>query len=245
MQEIWYFASAFTSAEDQQIRRLMGDVQKRWAIRYREIDARGRVIQEDLYQKYFAPSGVARLLSQRTGRRVEQELKSRVGKPYIRGIVAIAEADTLQWYGSGNEARRFLRNLLRRGPDLISEIYEQTRSYADKETMLLDEFEARGLIAGEYQRRAWVGYALRDQFPSVTLKQADAVCKGRNGQYWAIEAEGELNHMAIGQAKVYRYLLSRDNPGTDVRAAIVCGSATEDLLAVCKDNGIEVFVIDL
>lgn len=161
----------------------------------------------------------------------------------MRGVVAIVQDDSLQWYCGSDSAPEFLRNLVRRGPDLISEIYERRLTYADAETMLLDTMEAEQLIPGDYERGVYVGHALRDEFPNVTLKIADAVCAGCDGQYWAIEAEAGLNHTAIGQATVYRYLYSRDNPGRTVRSAIVCGSATEDLLAVCKDAGIEVFVI--
>lgn len=243
MNEIWYFAPTYLATEDRKIRRLLGQVQRRWGIDHRDVNALGRQAQEEIYSTFFAPSGIARLLSERTGRRVEQDLKRSTGAVHVRGIVALAEDDALQWYCTSDRASKFLRDLLRRGPDLISEIYEQTRTYADVETMLLDAMEADQLIPGDYERGVYVGKALRDEFPGVTLKIADAICTGRDGQYWAIEAEAELNHTAIGQATVYRYLYSRDNPGRTVRPAIVCGSAAEDLLAACKDGGIEVFVI--
>ena len=111
--------------------------------------------------------------------------------------------------------------------------------------MLLDEFEAKELVPGRYQRPVPVGHSFHDADPGVTLKEADALCETPDGTYWVFEAEAELNYTAIGQAKVYQYLFSMDHPGVEVRAAIVCGSARKDLWAACKENGIEVFVIEL
>lgn len=243
--EIWYFEPAFDRREHTKIQGLLDKVNRRLKIACRRIGSLGRLSQEDSYRQYFAAPDVARRLSERTGQRVEEQLKENSGAVYVRGIVAIAEDGSLQWYCTSDRACDFLNELLRGGPDFISRLYQQTKTYADFETMLIDAMEADQLIAGKYERAVYVGYALREEFPDIKLKVADAICTGCDSQVWAIEAEAELNHTAIGQATVYRYLYSRDNPAASVRPAIVCGSATEDMLAVCSDTGIEVFVIPL
>lgn len=241
--EVWYFAPAFTEDGDNRIRHLLEKIWEAHGLPFRVIDSKGRERQEELYKQYFAPIRVARPLSVRMGERVEAALKGKGGAVYLRGVVAVARGGIIRWYANDIAAPGFLERLLSQGNAVIGEIEGATRSYADLETMLLEEFMAAGTVVGEYRPREPLGRAFLDRGEIANLRLADAVCVTGDSLDWVFEVKMELNYMALGQALVYRHLYELDNPDRKAQAGIICSGAPADLLAVAGNLDVRVFVL--
>ncbi|MCH7511329.1 MAG: hypothetical protein IIB19_03070, partial [Chloroflexi bacterium] len=166
---------------------------------------------------------------------------------YVRGVVALVEEESkgLQWYVQGQEALRFLEQLHAEGPDLIQQIYSEARQYSDFEQMIVDAFIAEGKIEGTYLLKERVGKDFVSKRGETSLRFADAICVRDEPPNWVFEVEAALNFTAIGQALAYEFLYRVDNPSQETRPGIICAAAPDDLLAVCDQLGIAVFVVSI
>lgn len=214
-------------------------------MRCRHIACRGREKQEEYFQKYFKHPFTAYLLRQRTGRHINQLLRSRQGRGsvYLRGVVTVMEAGRPQWASSSEtEALAVLKKIRRRGVKAINDLYEFHNVITDEEGVLLDKLEAFGTPRLKLQRKVPVGSFFSEEY-GCTLKEIDAVAVDEQNTHWVIEAERCLNHEAIGQTIVYEVLYGKDNPGVAIQKAIVCAEAAPDFLQVCKTKNIAVLIV--
>lgn len=241
--DLWYFAPDFSPGQDAELRHLLDRCRHVHGITWREIDARGRDTQEAFYKEMFAPVATARRLAQRTGRTVEAYLRSTKGAIYVRGVIALMQEDQPQWYGKERHALSFLRDLEAQGRAMLQEILSSSGPYGDAERRLLDSFITSGTIAGDFERNETISLQTADSDIAATSRFIDATCRTAQGPHWVFEVEAELNYTSLGQALVYQYLYSDNYPETEVRAAIICGSAADDLALACLANRVEVFVV--
>jgi len=243
--KIWYFSPAFSQEVDTHIRSILKQIRERHGFKCRHIACRGRKKQEEYFEKYFTHPLTAYLLRQRTGKRINQLLRSKDGRGsvYLRGVVAIMEIGTPQWVSSSErEAVEVLKKIRSKGVKAVNRLYELPDVITNEEAVLLDKLEAFGSQNLKLKREVSAGRFFADNY-GCTLKSIDAVGVDDKDTHWVIEAERLLNHEAIGQAIVYEVLYGRDNPGVDIQKAVVCGEASTDFLQVCKTNNIAVLIV--
>jgi len=110
---------------------------------------------------------------------------------------------------------------------------------SEEERELVAEFYALGAIKGEYLYEQTIPLG-RNLHPYIGERRIDLVIRTEDVD-WIIEAEGELNYQAIGQALAYSILWSIAHPGRQVLKAALVGTAPEDLMRVARILGIKVF----
>ncbi|GAJ02053.1 unnamed protein product, partial [marine sediment metagenome] len=203
--EIWYFSPDYNKVIDEEIKDTLESIKNKWGIKFNVKAADDRDSQERYYKDFFSPPRKAYLLRQRTGKSVEKDLKSRngKGKPMLRGVIALSENDNIQYYikpgRSGEDALKFLKDILKDPKGTIKECYEKVGEITDEEMAILEAFKAKQIINGSFKTYISVGYFFREKF-ECNLRFIDAICEEENGSVWILEIERELNFTAIGQA---------------------------------------------
>lgn len=112
------------------------------------------------------------------------------------------------------------------------------------ENDLIELFINSGIIQGSFEREVKVGSSIWSIEGKVLdwRKIIDLVCYTTNC-VWIIEAKKELNFEAIGQVIVYSTLYAENDPTKVIKKGIICYATDEDLIRVCRKNGITVFKI--
>lgn len=247
--EVWYFSPDYKKTVDKKIQRTLENIKRVHGIEFKIKKVFHREDQELYYKKYFSPPRKAYMLRQRIGKGVEKDLKSRKGKgaPMLRGIIALVENNDVQYYvkrgGSGEDALKFIRNLLKNPKKTVEKCYIKAGEIEDEEMALLEAFKAKNIINGCYQTYIAVGYFFKENF-GCNLRFIDVICEEEDGIVWVFEIEKELNYTAIGQAISYKYLYDKDNPGINSKPGVICGTAPKDLKESCENNQIQVFVVN-
>jgi hypothetical protein len=142
---------------------------------------------------------------------------------------------------------------------LLSEGYSEESSPATaflplswlSENDLIEHFISGGVIDGWYEREVKVGSRIISMGSDV-FRHGQAVFDWRRSidlvyhtrdYVWVIEAKRALNFEAIGQVIVYSTLYAEEHPTKIIKRGIVCYSVDEELVRVCKKNGITVFQV--
>ena len=142
---------------------------------------------------------------------------------------------------------------------LLSEGYSEESSLATaflplswlSENDLIEHFISSGVIDGWYEREVKVGSRIIPMRSDV-FRHGQAVFDWRRSidlvyhtrdYVWVIEAKRALNFEAIGQVIVYSTLYAEEHLTKIIKRGIVCYSVDEELVRVCKKNGITVFQV--
>lgn len=206
--------------------------------------------ERELYRRDFVPR--ASLLMARTGFKVQRALRSRSGGYFLAGTVAIYSRSGVEWHARGCErfnsfdeldSLGFLKALLGRGPELFNDLCKPVLRRKPEEE-IIDAFLSANLLPGIVRREVSIG---RNRFQTNAgtfdwRKAVDLVIEDGT-LHWLIEAKRKLNYTAFGQIKTYSRLYAAANPRVMIRMAIVCSGIERELLQVCQEEEITVFVV--
>jgi len=223
------------------------------------------------YEHDFMPK--AKILKKRVGVRLSVGLKKR-GFINLSETIAITCDGGIGWYATPRKEFKkydenfkigFLKMLLDNGPILLSELCPPLRVRI-QEDEILEKFIKSGILKGKFTKNVQLGLArikkeanscFFDEFSRFRnshdnlllskLRRVDAVCSFKN-TVWILEVKKRLNETALGQALIYRELLSEDFPPEkfpelDIRVGIVCEILHPWIEDICKEYDVRVFVV--
>ena len=211
--------------------------------------------EKEIYEKHFKSR--AKVLKQRIGDSLPRTLRSRQGRGhyYISGIIALLEDGQIGWYTCYESCEKFknidedytigfLKALLNKGITLLKEICSDISTLKSPHDFLVDEFIRINPIGGEIQREVKVGsIVFMNRYGSVFdwRKSIDlVVCTDQ--KTWIIEVKPNLNWEAFGQVIAYEYLFKKESPKVQIQKGIVCKNLDPEILAICEEFNIQVFV---
>ena len=209
--------------------------------------------EKEVYEKHFKPR--ARILKQRIGDSIRHTLRSVRGHYYIAGTIALTRNGQVEWYTCYESCEQFkeydedytigfLKAVLVRGEELLKELCpEVTKTPHD---LLVDEFIRTNPLRGTIHREVKVGtkvfktnmgkFGLFDWRKSIDL----VVYKDKTA--WIIEVKPRLNWEAFGQVIAYEHLFKKENPSFNTKKCIVCMEVDPEIIAICKEFDITVYV---
>ena len=244
--ELYFFCPAFRSSDQDRIEKILKKISRtRRNIRIINVQAEGRQVQEDLFEKHFGNPKTSQLVRRRVGWPPRQLFKlSKTGNAiYLRGVVALAEGGIVQWANKPPESFQFLEDLAARGLEAIGDLYTFSESIESEEVDLLDIFEDSIYCKGNFERSVWLPTSTKGSFINETSKWIDAVLTNLDGHHIVIEAEIELNYASIGQALCYEKWFRAYKNIKSSTPAILCRDFKQEFLDVCKELGITVFSV--
>jgi len=244
--ELYFFYPAFRRADQDRIEKLLRRIKKSCKeAQIVKVEASGRLVQEQLFEKHFGNPKTSQLIRRRVGLPPRQLFKlTRSGDAiYLRGVVALAEGGTIQWANKPPQVFQMMEDLASRGRQAVEDLYVFSQTIKNEEVDLIDAFESSKYCDGNLERSYWLPPSKEGDFIIETSKWIDAVLKKPNGEYIIIEAEMELNYTAIGQALCYNSWFQELKKITSSRPAILCQDFKPEFLHVCKEIGIIVFCV--
>ena len=248
--------------KNEKILSLLEEINKKHKIEYEIFDLRitkdgyvDETHEKEIYEKHFKSR--AKVLKQRIGDSLPRTLRSRQGRGhyYISGIIALLEDGQIGWYTCYESCEKFknidedytigfLKALLNKGITLLKEICSDISTLKSPHDFLVDEFIRINPIGGEIQREVKVGsIVFMNRYGSVFdwRKSIDlVVCTDQ--KTWIIEVKPNLNWEAFGQVIAYEYLFEKESPKVQIQKGIVCKNLDPEILAICEEFNIQVFV---
>jgi len=249
--------------KNERILALLEEIKRKHKIDYEIFDLRitkdgyvDETHEKEIYEKHFKPR--AKVLKQRIGESLPRALRSRQGKGhyYISGVIALLENGQIGWYTCYESCKKFeemdedytigfLKALLNRGIALLEEICPDVSTLKSPHDFLVDEFiKTNPLGSNKIQREVRVGQMIfANKYGSVFdwRKSIDLVVH-TDQKIWIIEVKPKLNWEAFGQVIAYEHLFRKENPKVQVQKGIVCKDIDTEILAICEEFNIKVFM---
>jgi hypothetical protein len=256
--------TGYQKEKNERILGLLGEIKKRYGIEYEIFDLRvtkdGYIDEthvREIYEKHFKPR--AKVLKQKIGESLPRTLRSRRGRGhyYISGVIASLENGQIEWYTCYESCKKFkdidedytigfLKALLNQGIALLKEICPDINTLKSPHDFLIDEFIKINPLGGTIQREMKVGSMIfTNKYGSVFdwRKSIDLVVyTEQKKKIWIIEVKPKLNWEAFGQIIAYEHLFKKENPPLYVQKSIVCNESDSEILAICEEFDIKVFV---
>ena len=242
---------------------MLEEIKRKHKIEYEIFDLRitkdgyvNEIHEKEIYEKHFKPR--AKVLKQRIGESLPSTLRSRHGRGhyYISGVIALLENEQIGWYTCYESCEKFkemnedytigfLKALLNRGIALLEEICPDVSTLKSPHDFLVDEFIKINPLGGnKIQREVRVGQMIfANKYGSVFdwRKSIDLVVH-TDQKIWIIEVKPKLNWEAFGQVIAYEHLFRKENPKVQVQKGIVCKDIDPEILAICEEFNIKVFM---
>jgi hypothetical protein len=207
--------------------------------------------QCELFERDFRPR--TRILHARTGFTAREAFRSNRprGPYYIAGTVAVHSLAGIEWHARrspfapfGQDPNLgFLKALLESGPALLEQLCHPVE-HTGPEHALVEAFIASGFITGNVRREVRLGSQLaKNRFGIFDWRKAADIVIESSDIDWIIEAKVRLTAHAFGQALLYSDLYARENPHRVVRRGIICAETDEDIVRVCDQNNVAVFLV--
>jgi len=254
--------TAYEKERNNKILNLLNQIRKKHGIDYEifnlKITKEGYVDErheKEVYETHFRPR--AKVLKKRVRIPLPRALRSQRGRGhyYISGVIAILENGQVGWYTCWKSCSRFrefdedytigfLKALLSRGLSLIRELCYDITPSKSLHDFLVDEFIKINPIRAKIKREVKVGSMFfENKYGSVFdwRKSIDLVGYSKNS-VWIIEVKPKLNWEAFGQVIAYAHLFQKENPSFKIQKGIVCKEIDPEILAICEEFNIKVFV---
>lgn len=211
--------------------------------------------EKEIYEKHFKPR--AKVLKQRIGESLPRTLRSRQGRGhyYISGVIALLDNEQIEWYTCYDSCKKFkeidedntigfLKALLNRGIALLDEICPDVSTLKSPHDFLVDEFIKINPLGGKIQREVRVGQMIfANKYGSVfDWRKSIDLAVYTDQKVWIIEVKPKLNWEAFGQVIAYEHLFRKENPKVQVQKGIVCKDIDPEILAICEEFNIKVFM---
>lgn len=244
------------------ILKLLEEIKRKHGIDYEvfklRITAEGYVdekYEKEIYESHFKPR--VKVLKRRIAESLPRTLRSRQGRGhyYISGVIALLENGQVGWYTCFESCEKFreldkdctvgfLKALLDRGPNLLREICPDVTALKSPHDFLIDEFVKINPLNGKIEREVKVGsMVFTNKYRSVfDWRKAIDLVVHTNQTLYLIEVKPKLNWEAFGQVIAYEYLFKKENPKLNTQKGIVCKEIDREILAVCDEFNIKVFV---
>jgi hypothetical protein len=263
MLELWYYAPSLIPDIHEAVTSVLTQVKVRHGITHELIAVRtskgpygdSLIAEEEqqceLFERDFRPR--TRILHARTGFTARDAFRSNRprGPYYIAGTVAVHSVAGIEWHARRSRFAPFgqdpnlgfLKTLLESGPALLEQLCHPVEN-TGPEHALVEAFIASGFIAGNVRREVRLGCQLsKNEFGTFDWRKAADIVIESFDIDWVIEAKVRLTAQAFGQALLYSDLYARENPHRAVRRGIVCAETDEDIVPVCVQHDIAVFLV--
>ena len=247
--------------KNERILALLEEIKRKHKIEYEIFDLRikdgyvDETHEKEIYEEHFKPR--AKVLKRRIGESLPRTLRSRQGRGhyYISGVIALLEDGQIGWYTCYERCKKFkiddedhtigfLKALLNRRIALLDEIFSDVSNLKSPHDFLVDEFIKINPLDGKIQREVRVGQMIfANKYGSVFdwRKSIDLVVH-TDQEIWIIEVKLKLNWEAFGQVIAYEHLFRKENPKVQVQKGIVCKDIDPEILAICEEFNIKVFM---
>ena len=253
----------YQKEKNERILALLEEIKRKHKIEYEIFDLRitkdgyvDETHEKEIYEKHFKPR--AKVLKQRIRESLPRTLRSRQGRGhyYVSGVIALLENGQIGWYTCYKSCEKFkemnedytigfLKVLLNRGIALLEEICPDVSTLKSPHDFLVDEFIKINPLGGnKIQREVRVGQMIfANKYGSVFdwRKSIDLVVH-TDQKIWIIEVKPKLNWEAFGQVIAYEHLFRKENPKVQVQKGIVCKDIDPEILAICEEFNIKVFM---
>ena len=219
-----YYAPNFDKQIDEEIKRLLAEVERAWDLRHEILELRlvpsklnGQPFpdcahEEEIYKRDFLPR--KNVLKARTGTSLRDQLRSNSGRFNLAGTVVIVSQSGIEWlcppygrdpqFGMDSDSRSdFLKAAVERGPEFLRELCPPVTK-GQPEAQLIDLFLSHRALDGEVRREVPIGgHRFPTEFGTFDWRKSINLVIETPDCVWVIEAKPRLNCEALGQVLLY------------------------------------------